>query len=67
EQTEAIHAAQRKKQTLDGLLADAEKQAITRLHQNAQRLIKTVAVVNPFADQLTFLSDKTRTRRDHMK
>ncbi|MFL1547387.1 CHC2 zinc finger domain-containing protein [Pseudomonas sp. O39] len=67
EQTEAIHAAQRRKQTLDGLLADAEKQAITRLHQNAQRLIKTVAVVNPFADQLTFLSDKTRTRRDHMK
>ncbi|VVP60977.1 CHC2 zinc finger domain-containing protein [Pseudomonas fluorescens] len=67
EQTEAIHAAQRKKQTLDGLLADAEKQAITRLHQNAQRLIRTVAVVNPFADQLTFLSDKTRTRRDHMK
>lgn len=49
------------------LLADAEKQPITRLHQNAQRLIKTVAVVNPFADQLTFLSDKTRTRRDHMK
>lgn len=67
EQTEAIHAAQRKKQTLDGLLADAEKQAITRLHQNAQRLIKPLAVVNPFADQLTFLSDKTRTRRDHMK
>lgn len=26
-----------------------------------------MAVVNPFADQLTFLSDKTRTRRDHMK
>jgi DNA primase len=67
EQTEAIHAAQRKKQTLDGLLADAEKQAITRLHQNAQRLLKPLAVVNPFADQLTFLSDKTRTRRDHMK
>lgn len=67
EQTEAIHAAQRRKQTLDGLLADAEKQAITRLHQNAQRLLKPLAVVNPFADQLTFLSDKTRTRRDHMK
>ncbi|MCY1423226.1 hypothetical protein D9M71_389340 [compost metagenome] len=67
EQTEAIHAAQRKKQTLDGLLADAEKQAITRLHQNAQRLLKPLTVVNPFADQLTFLSDKTRTRRDHMK
>ncbi|WP_374098986.1 CHC2 zinc finger domain-containing protein [Pseudomonas aeruginosa] len=67
EQTEAIHAAQRRKQTLDGLLADAEKQAITRLHQNAQRLLKPLAVVNPYADRLTFLSDKTRTRRDHMK
>ncbi|TBU94782.1 DNA primase [Stutzerimonas kirkiae] len=44
EQTEAIHAAQRHKQTLDGLLADAEKQAITRLHQNAQRLLKPLAV-----------------------
>jgi hypothetical protein len=26
-----------------------------------------VHVVNPFADSLTFLDDKTRTRRDHMK
>lgn len=24
-------------------------------------------MVNPFASQLTFMSDKTRTRRDHMK
>jgi len=24
-------------------------------------------VLNPYADQLTFLSDKTRTRRDHEK
>ena len=23
--------------------------------------------MNPFASQLTFMSDKTRTRRDHMK
>ncbi|WP_339495536.1 CHC2 zinc finger domain-containing protein [Pseudomonas sp. RA_105y_Pfl2_P56] len=67
EQTEAIHALQRQKQTLDGLLANAEKQAITRLHQNAQRLLQRIAVVNPYADRLTFLSDKTRTRRDHMK
>jgi hypothetical protein len=26
-----------------------------------------MAVVNPYADRLTFLADKTRTRRDHMK
>ncbi|MBN3066306.1 DNA primase, partial [Pectobacterium aquaticum] len=35
--------------------------------QNAQRLLRPLKVVNPFASQLTFLSDKTRTRRDHMK
>lgn len=67
EQTEAIHALQRHKQTLDGLLMENEKGYLTELHQNAQRLLKPLKVVNPFASQLTFLSDKTRTRRDHMK
>uniref|UniRef100_UPI0036D7C065 CHC2 zinc finger domain-containing protein n=1 Tax=Photorhabdus sp. RM322S TaxID=3342825 RepID=UPI0036D7C065 len=67
EQTEAIHALQRHKQTLKGLLAENEKTYITDLHQNAQRLLRPLNVVNPFASQLTFMSDKTRTRRDHMK
>jgi DNA primase catalytic core len=67
EQTEAIHAAQRYAQTLEGLLASNEKSYITQLHQNAQRLLRPLNVVNPFASQLTFMSDKTRTRRDHMK
>uniref|UniRef100_UPI0037C14C2B CHC2 zinc finger domain-containing protein n=1 Tax=Escherichia coli TaxID=562 RepID=UPI0037C14C2B len=67
EQTEAIHAAQRYAQTLEGLLAANEKSYITQLHQNAQRLLRPLNVVNPFASQLTFMSDKTRTRRDHMK
>ncbi|MBA0168485.1 CHC2 zinc finger domain-containing protein [Pectobacterium sp. CFBP8739] len=67
EQTEAIHAQQRKAQTLEGLLMENEKGYLTELHQNAQRLLKPLKVVNPFASQLTFLSDKTRTRRDHMK
>ncbi|MEI7240317.1 CHC2 zinc finger domain-containing protein [Pectobacterium brasiliense] len=67
EQTEAIHALQRHKQTLAGLLMESEKGWLTELHQNAQRLLKPLKVVNPFASQLTFLSDKTRTRRDHMK
>ncbi|EIW3218120.1 toprim domain-containing protein [Salmonella enterica subsp. enterica serovar Agbeni] len=67
EQTEAIHAAQRYAQTLEGLLASNEKSYITALHQNAQRLLRPLNVVNPFAAQLTFMSDKTRTRRDHMK
>ncbi|HGE5525171.1 TPA: DNA primase, partial [Escherichia coli] len=50
-----------------GLLAANEKSYITQLHQNAQRLLRPLNVVNPFASQLTFMSDKTRTRRDHMK
>jgi hypothetical protein len=37
------------------------------LHQNAQRLLEPVAVVNPFADRLTFADGSTRTRRDHVK
>ncbi|PHM75352.1 CHC2 zinc finger domain-containing protein [Xenorhabdus cabanillasii] len=67
EQTEAIHAMQRQKQTLEGLLAENERTYLTQLHQNAQRLLKPLNVVNPYASQLTFMSDKTRTRRDHMK
>lgn len=67
EQTQAIHVRQRAKQTLAGLLAANDKATITELHQNAQRLLKPVLVVNPYADQLTFLDEQTRTRRDHMK
>ncbi len=67
EQTKAIHARQRMKQTLEGLLMASDKEAITLLHKNAQRLLKPVLVVNPYADRLTFLDDKTRTRRDHVK
>jgi DNA primase catalytic core len=66
-QTEAIHRLQRQKRTLEGLQAKQIKQSLTTLHQNAQRLLKPLAVVNPYAEQLTFLSDKTRTRRDHDK
>lgn len=67
EQTEAIHKLQRQKRTLDGLRAKQDKARLIALHQNAQRLLRPLAVVNPYADQLTFLSDKTRTRRDHEK
>jgi DNA primase len=66
-QTEAIHRLQRLKRTLEGLRAKQEKTRLIRLHQNAQRLLRPLAVVNPYADRLTFLSDQTRTRRDHEK
>ena len=67
EQTAAIHRRQRERRTLAGLLGQEHKAAVLNLHRNAQRLLRPLAVVNPFADQLTFLSDRTRTRRDHEK
>jgi hypothetical protein len=67
EQTRAIHEIQRGKRTLQGLVAKAEKQSLQRLHQNAQRLLQPLAVVNPYSRHLTFVDDCTRTRRDHEK
>lgn len=67
EQTRAIHAAQRHAQTLDGLRGQVEADAIRTLHQNAQRLLDPIAVVNRYAPQLSFPDLRTRTRRDHAK
>ena len=67
EQTQAIHRLQRARRTLEGLLARQERQSILERHRNAQRLLRPLAVVNPYAHQLTFLDDRTRTRRDHEK
>jgi len=67
EQTKAIHDLQREAETFDGLKRKIERERILTIHRNAQRLLKSLHVVNPFAKQLTFLSDRTRTRRDHVK
>jgi DNA primase catalytic core len=67
DQTRAIHQLQRQRRTLEGLQRKHEKQAILAVHRNAQRLLRSLAVVNPYADRLTFLDDRTRTRRDHEK
>ncbi len=66
-QTRAIHDRQRAAQTLDGLLAGAEAEDVRRLHQNAQRLIEPLAVVNPSAGSLSFPATAVRARRDHVK
>jgi DNA primase catalytic core len=67
QQTEAIHESQRQRRTLAGLMARVDRDAIRSLHQNAERLIQPLAVVNPYAKHLTFVADRTRTRRDHDK
>jgi DNA primase catalytic core len=66
-QTRAIHRLQRERRTLEGLLAREERQAVLRVHRNAQRLLEPLEVVNPYACELTFLDTRTRTRRDHEK
>jgi DNA primase catalytic core len=67
EQTQAIHRVQREAQTVEGLLRRQDRAAVLAVHRNAQRLLKPVPVVNPYARELTFHDSQTRTRRDHMK
>jgi DNA primase catalytic core len=66
-QTRAIHERQRRAETLAGLLARETRDRIRRVHRNAQRLLRPIRVVNPFALELGFADHATRTRRDHMK
>jgi DNA primase len=67
EQTEAIHHLQREAETLAGLERKLDRDQVWNVHRNAQRLLRSLHVVNPHAPRLTFLSDRTRTRRDHIK
>ena len=67
EQTRAIHQLQRDRRTLAGLIARREKESLIALHQNAQRLLRPLDVLNPYAQFLTFPDQTTRLRRDHEK
>lgn len=67
EQTAAIQQRQRQARTLQGLQARVRSDHVLRTHRAAQSLLRPLAVVNPFAEQLTFASDRVRLRRDHVK
>ena len=67
QQTRAIHNQQRRNETLTGLLTGKGSSAVRQLHQNSQRLLRSLHVVNPYADMLDFCDDQARRRRDHMK
>jgi DNA primase catalytic core len=68
EQTRAIHQKQREAQTIEGLWARRQRQKIVKLHRNAQRLLRPIAVVNNHVHgDPDFPHHMTRTRRDHMK
>ena len=69
EQTRAIHVLQRERQTLDGLLADRPKRtACWPCTATPSACCSPLAVVNPYADQLTLpATTRPGRRRDHEK
>ncbi|MBK9374070.1 MAG: toprim domain-containing protein [Holophagales bacterium] len=67
EQTRRIHQRQRESRGLAALWAEEEREDVKRRQRNAQRLLRPLHVINPYAHELTFLDEKTRTRRDHAK
>ncbi len=67
EMTERILARQRELETLEGLSKKRCQDVVARRHQNAQRLLRPLSVVNPYAPKLTFPANSLRARRDHKK
>lgn len=63
-QPQGIHRLQRQCRKLAGVLAGRDREAVVELHQNAQRLLRPLAVANLLATELTFLDIQIRTRRD---
>jgi hypothetical protein len=66
-QTEAVLERQRENETMDGMIRKERAKRLKHLHQNIQRLLLPIKVVNPYATRLTFPSNNLRTRRDQMK
>jgi DNA primase catalytic core len=65
--TEAIHHMQREAETLEGLIREKKQDTVTRKHHAVQRLLKNLAVVNPYSKYLSYPSHSLRARRDHKK
>jgi DNA-binding transcriptional MerR regulator len=65
EQTKKVHETQRIFRTLEGRSQCGNAQNIIRKHQNAQRLLRNLTIVIPYAPVLEFPSEWLRTRRDN--
>ena len=64
-QTARIMAIQRRTRTLAGLAQDTRREVVLRVHRNAQRLLRPLKVVIPYAELLKFPAQWLRTRRDN--
>jgi DNA primase len=67
EQTRVVLERQRHQYSLPGVLEKAESEEIKRLHHHAQRMLKPLAVVNPFVEYLTYPSERLIHRREQRK
>ena len=66
EQTRKIHEAQRNKYSLERYYEKKEKiPEVIKKHKSAQRLLRNIIIVNPFAKHLDFPDATMRTRRDN--
>lgn len=63
--TGRIHTYQRWLRTWEALDVEQQRAAVRRRHQNAQRLLKPVKVVIPFAELIEYPVEVLRSRRDH--
>ena len=66
-QTLAIQSLQRDARAVVSKQSEEQNRKTRKRHQNAQRLLRPLAIVNRYAPQLTFANNKTRLRRDHEK
>lgn len=67
EQTKLILERQRLDDSLEGLILKKKRDKIQRLHHNAQRLLKSLEVANPYSKELTFTDSILRARREQPK
>jgi hypothetical protein len=67
EQTDRILEFQRQRQTLTGLRGDVAADPVVSVHRNFQRLLRPLAVVNPYASGLSYGDTRLQARRDQPK
>jgi DNA primase len=65
--TRAIHDHHRRQEVLNGVIAKSKARQLCLKHHNAQRLLKPVLVVNPYARHLSYPSGFLKARRDFGK
>ncbi len=66
-QTEAILQMQRSRYTIEGIAQEARAEKIKKLHQNMQRLLRPLLVLNPYMNQLRYPNDRLISRREQEK